>query len=151
MAREPIPTFCFSLVVVQLGRRYLVVREASRGNLWYLPAGRVEPGETFQEAAIREAYEEAGIEVKLDGVLRVEYSPVPGGARMRVIFVGRPVSDKPPKHTPDDESLEAKWVTLEELSRLDLRGGEVMDLFSEVENGAFVSPMSILGRESLSY
>ena len=66
MAREPIPTFCFSLVVVQLGRRYLVVREASRGNLWYLPAGRVEPGETFQEAAIREAYEEAGIEVKFE-------------------------------------------------------------------------------------
>jgi phosphatase NudJ len=149
--REPIPTFCFSLVVVQLGRRYLVVREASRGQRWYLPAGRVEHGETFADAARRETLEESGIEVKLDGILKVEHSPVPGGARMRIIFVGRPISDKPPKRVPDDESLEARWVTLEELERLELRGSEVRDLFHAVEDGAPIAPMTLLGSEILSY
>ena len=48
MPREPIPTWCYALVVVRRGERFLLVHESSHGQLWYLPAGRVEPGETFR-------------------------------------------------------------------------------------------------------
>ncbi|MGB1017213.1 MAG: NUDIX domain-containing protein, partial [Nannocystaceae bacterium] len=61
MARQAIPTWSFVLVVVRLGHRYLVVHERKHGQHWYLPAGRVEPGETFPAAARRETLEEAGL------------------------------------------------------------------------------------------
>jgi 8-oxo-dGTP diphosphatase len=50
--------------------------ERIRGDLTYyvLPGGRLEPGETPEEAAQREAYEELGVVVKLIGlVATVQY------------------------------------------------------------------------------
>jgi phosphatase NudJ len=58
MSRTPIPTWYFVLVVVRSEDRYLMVQERKHGQLWYLPAGRVEPGETFVKAALRETLEE---------------------------------------------------------------------------------------------
>ena len=52
MPREPIPTHTFALVVVRRADLFLVLRERKHGQLWYLPAGRVEPGETIVRAAV---------------------------------------------------------------------------------------------------
>ena len=147
MAREPIPTWYYALVVVRLGDQFLLVRERQHGQLWYLPAGRVEAGEAMAEAALRETLEESGIPVVLEGILRIEHTPVPGGARLRVIFLAGPADDTPPKRTADEHSLEAAWVSLEDLAGLPLRGGEVRDLFHAVAGGAAVYPLSLLGRE----
>jgi len=152
MAGEPIPTWCFSLAIVRLGHRFLIVQERKHGQRWYLPAGRVEPGESFVDAAKRETLEEAGVPIAIDGVLRVEHTPHPDGtARSRVIFLAHPVDDRPPKSEPDRESLGARWVTLEELDQLDLRGDEVRDLFSRVASGAPVYPLSVLALESADW
>ena len=145
MAREPIPTWNFSLVLVRLGRRFLLVHERKHGQLWYLPAGRVEPGETFSIAAHRETREEAGIDIVLDGVLRIQHTPLPGNARMRVIFVAHPADDRPPKSVPDEESLKAAWFTLDEMADLPLRSEEVSNLAREVLEGALIHPMSLFG------
>ena len=51
-----------ALTAVRRDGRFLLIQEAASG-LWYLPAGRVEPGESFAQAAAREVREEAGIEV----------------------------------------------------------------------------------------
>ncbi len=151
VARDPIPTWCFALVVVRRGNQFLLVHEKKHGQLWYLPAGRVEPGETFEEAAVRETFEEAGIPVKLTGIVRVEYSPNEAGARMRVVFVGEPIDDRAPKSVPDDESLGAAWVKLEELGvKYPLRGIEVRDLFAHVAKNR-VAPMSMLTFEGAPY
>src|SRR5262245_35294435 len=125
MARDPIPTYCFVLVVVRREDKFLVVHERKHGQLWYLPAGRVEPGETFENAACRETLEEAGIPIRLTGVIRVEHSPRREAARMRILFLAEPADDTPPKFQADEESLEAMWVTLDELADLPLRGDDV--------------------------
>jgi len=148
MSRDPIATWCFALVVVRRGDRFLVVHETKHGQLWYLPAGRVEPGETFPEAAVRETLEETGVPVRLDGIVRIEHTPVGATARLRCVFSAVPIDDTPPKSIADEHSLEAKWVTLAELDRLPLRGNDVRELFAAVENGAPIAPMSILDRES---
>lgn len=151
MAREPIPTWCFSLVVVRRGDQFLLVHERKHGQLWYLPAGRVEPGETFEAAARRETLEESGVPVRVVGVLRVEHSPIATGARMRVVFLAEPIDDTPPKDVPDEESLEAAWVRLEELSEYPLRGDEVRELFAYVAEGGAVYPVSVLQREGMPF
>src|SRR5438874_2122717 len=126
MSREPIPTWFFALVVVRDGDRFLVVHEARHGRKWYLPAGRVEPGESLVAAAHRETLEETGVPIVLEGIVKVEHTPSEDGtARCRVFFVARPADRTPPKSVPDDESLEARWVTLAELALLPLRSGEV--------------------------
>lgn len=147
MAREPIPTWCFAVVVVRRGDRFLIVHERKHGQLWYLPAGRVEPGETFEAAACRETLEESGVPVRVVGVLRVEHSPGVAGARLRVVYLAEPIDDTPPKGEPDEESLEAAWVRLVDLAEYPLRGQEVRELFAYVAAGGTVYPLSVLQPE----
>jgi phosphatase NudJ len=152
MSREAIPTWAFALVVVRLGRRVLLVHERKHGQRWYLPAGRVEPGETFQDAAVRETLEETGVAIALEGVLRVEHSPQPGGAaRLRAVFVARPADDRPPRSDANEHSLEARWVALEEMDALPLRGDEVREIARYVLGGGAVHPLSVLTPEAAPY
>lgn len=147
MGREAIPSWFFVLVVVRLGHRFLLVHERKHGQLWYLPAGRVEPGETFVEAAHRETLEEAGIPIVVEGILRVEHTPQDASTRVRVMVVAHPRDDTPPKKVPDEESLEAGWFSLEELAALPLRGVEVREIFEHVAEGGAIAPLSLLVAE----
>ncbi|MFM7315703.1 MAG: NUDIX hydrolase [bacterium] len=151
MARLPIPTWCFSVVVVRKGDQYLIVQESKHEQRWYLPAGRVEPGESFAEAALRETYEESGLNVKLLGVLRFEHSPKAEGARLRVIFLAEPIDNTAPKSVPDDESLAAAWVSLSDLTNYPLRSKEVIELFQYVDRGGNISPLNIIQREGMAF
>jgi len=84
------------------------------------------------------------VPVTLDGILRVEHSPSPTGARLRVIFHATPKGNTPPKSQPDKESLEARWVTIAEMRNMNLRGREVLDLCEHVEKGGPIYPLSLV-------
>ena len=151
--RVPFLTHGFSLVIVRnFDGRWLAIKE-TRDRGWWLPAGLVEQGETFVQAAHREVREEANIQVDLKGVLRVEHSVYgPTHARMRVIFFAVPVNSQPPKKTPDNESEEARWVTLQELKKLartspGLRGPELYEWGTYIEKGGMIAPLEFLCRE----
>ena len=58
--------------------------------------------------------------------------------------MARPIDDTPPKSQPDDESIEARWVTLEEARALDLRSPEVIEVLQYVERGGAVHPLGML-------
>lgn len=152
MSRAPIPTWFFALVVCRRGDRFLVVQESKRGHPWYLPAGRVEPGETLVEAAVRETLEEAGVPVVLDGLLRIEHTPAEETCRVRVIFTATPADDTPPKTTPDEHSLGADWKTLAELEELarrhETRGAGWLADLRAVARGERVVSLDVLGSEA---
>jgi 8-oxo-dGTP pyrophosphatase MutT (NUDIX family) len=151
VAREPIPTWYFALVVVRKDDRFLLVHERKHGQLWYLPAGRAEFGETLEAAACRETLEEAGVPILLRGLLRLEHSLVPRGARVRAVFLAEPVDGTLPKSVPDSESLGAAWVSLADLSNYELRGPEVEQLLRYVAEGGTVHPLSILQPEGMPF
>ena len=148
MARRATPTWFFAVVIARDSRgRFLLVHERKHGGGWYFPAGRVEPGETLAQAAVRETREEAGIDVELTGIYRIEHSVISSGARMRVLYGARPADDTPPKSQPDEDTLGAAWVDLAELDRLPLRGAEVRYVLQEIAQGAPLYPMTLITPE----
>ena len=144
MAPRPgIPTAMIVLAVVRRGDRFLVVQEVIPGNPWYLPAGRAELGESLVAAVQREVWEEAGLQVTVDGILRIEHTPTADGARLRVFVLAHADDQRPPKTTPDGHTLQAKWATLAEIAALPLRHAEVVDACRHVLNGGAVHPLSV--------
>jgi len=67
-SKKGAPSYCFALVVCRRPSdgKFLLVQEVCHWG-WWLPGGRVEAGEKFTEAAVRETLEEAGVHVKLTG------------------------------------------------------------------------------------
>ena len=74
---------------------------------WDLPAGYLDPGESFEQAARRETLEEAGIEVELTALSGVYHSP----AANAVSVVFRALAAGPdPAVQLDFESSDHAWV-----------------------------------------
>ncbi|CAE7246018.1 ndx-1, partial [Symbiodinium natans] len=142
--REPPPapyaTFAWC-VCRRLDGRFLLVNEPAgiaggRPNFW-LPAGRVDRGESLQEACRREALEEAGVPVKVTGLLRLM---VDSHQTLRAVFLAEPEDDAhaEPKSVPDWESVGAMWAEVEEVQNLkesDFRHPDPQDLYPKVASG----------------
>lgn len=154
MSREPIPTWCFAVVLVRHEDRFLLIREQTQTSRWYLPAGRVDPGESFIRAAKREVLEEAGLAVQLDGIIRMEFSPMSKHARMRIIFTAHP-TDVPETEASGSSELSTSrrsaWVSVDDLDEYRLRGGEVRDVIRYVAFGGEIYPLSVLQPEGMPF
>ena len=119
----------------------------------------------FQQAALRETLEEAGINVELKGVLRVEWSPPKSetsSTRLRVVYYAEPTDPNPKlkvcislyfsnlfQEIEDEESSEAKWFSLEELRGMarkfpPLRGFELVQWAKYITEGGTIYPLSVL-------
>jgi len=97
------PKIVAGSVVVKDGMILLCRRAiAPRIGFWTLPAGYMEEGESVEEAAAREAREEAMAEIEIDSLLAV-YS-VPRIAQVQIMFRAQLVSD----FAPGPESTEVK-------------------------------------------
>lgn len=144
MVKSPIPSHCFALVVVRWDDRFLLVHERKHDQKRFLPAGRVEKGETFQQAARRETLEESGVKVRLTGLIGLEHTPTKQGSRFRVIFVGEPMNPEEIKTHPDEHSLEARWVTMAALPDFELRSNEVVAHLRHVETKQPIYPLEVL-------
>ena len=84
-----------------------------RRGFWTLPAGYMELGETVEEGAAREAMEEAGADIAIDGVLGV-FSIARIG-QVQVIFRARFGGDGEPRFAAGPESLEVALFEWDEI------------------------------------
>jgi 8-oxo-dGTP pyrophosphatase MutT (NUDIX family) len=106
--------------------RILLVRLADGG--WATIGGSVEPDEAPADAAVREAREEAGVDVVLGPIVaalggpdfRVRYPNGDETAYVAVVYYAA-LADGAADPAPDDEeTVEVAWVSPEELHELDL-------------------------------
>lgn len=103
--------------VVSVGGKVMLCRRAiePRRGFWTIPAGYMELGETVEEAARREAREEACAEIAIDGVLAI-YSIARIG-QVQVLFRARLAA---PGFAAGAESLEVRLFDWDEIPWSDL-------------------------------
>lgn len=94
-------------------REYLLVFETF-SKCWSLPKGHIEAGETEEQTALRELFEETGLTAQLDLQRRaaIEY-PISDVARKQVVFFLGEVAGEPKVRTGEIDRY--KWVSAEEL------------------------------------
>jgi ADP-ribose pyrophosphatase YjhB (NUDIX family) len=106
------PKVAVGTVITTADDTIVLVRRAIEPGygLWVFPGGYVDRGEEIKVAAIREAREEAGLDVRLDGLINI-YS-YPGRPIVIVVYKASIVAGE---LRIDEESLEARLFSRGEI------------------------------------
>ena len=105
-----------TIIKVDDGRLVLVKRAIEPGyGKWVFPGGYVDRGEPLVAAAVREAREECGLDVRLDGLVNV-YS-YPGRAPVIVVYAATAIGGA---LCVDDEGLEIAQLSADHIPWNDL-------------------------------
>ncbi|XP_008294548.1 8-oxo-dGDP phosphatase NUDT18 [Stegastes partitus] len=119
-------TYIVCAVIFNDKDEVLMVQEAKQDcyKQWYLPAGRVEVGESLEEALRREVQEEAGFECEPISLLLIQEQ---GPQWIRFIFLAKITGGSlKGLAAADQESLQASWW--DRRSVLHLRGRDILRL-----------------------
>lgn len=112
IGHAPLPLSGIIAVVLDEHSRVLMVRRSDTGD-WALTTGCLEPGEQPADGAVREVFEETGVEVAVERLLAVEaldLSVGPNGDQVYWLTIGlqcRPLRGQ--ARVNDDESVEVGW------------------------------------------
>ncbi|KRG78895.1 7,8-dihydro-8-oxoguanine-triphosphatase [Stenotrophomonas ginsengisoli] len=131
--------------IVSNGNQVLLVSENIAGRtVLNQPAGHLEPGESLQQAALRETLEETGWEVELTGLVGIyQWTAPDGSAFQRFTFAARPLQQR--HDGPLDAAIEqALWLAPELLAgHSGLRSPLVAHCVAQWQAGALY-PLSVL-------
>lgn len=136
-----------NVAVIYEGKILLTRREDF--EVWCLPSGGVEEGESLAEAAIRETKEESGVQVELTKLVGV-YSRLGGMPDVHaVLYAGRPVGGE--LKTQPGETIDVAYFPFDELPD-DIAFGHRKRIYDAVHevNGISVRQELHTGEEILS-
>ena len=114
-----------SAMVFDPGRERILLTRRSDNGRWCLPAGRMEAGESPEEAAIRETLEETGLTIEITRLVGLYSSPhvvseYQDGNRYQVVglcFEGRVVGGE---MTTTEEATEVEVISVDQLAEFDI-------------------------------
>ncbi|MEI4770689.1 NUDIX domain-containing protein [Psychrobacillus sp. FJAT-51614] len=118
-------------VIIENGRVALIKRTKPHVTYYVFPGGGIESGETPEEAAIRETFEELGVQVRLQRPLKVleqngrQYyylADIVGGT------FGTGTGEEYTQTSVQRGTYEPIWVNIEDLPKLDVRPKEIVEI-----------------------
>jgi 8-oxo-dGTP diphosphatase len=123
------PRAAAGAIVFKENRVLLVLRgQPPAEKMWAVPGGSVELGETLQQAAEREVYEETGIVIQagepvftFDSIVRDDSGQVQFHYVIADLIADY-VSGEP---RPGDDALDARWVSAQEMKTLNVNSKTV--------------------------
>lgn len=113
-----------SAVVIDDEGRVLLARRRDN-DLWTIPGGAMEPGETVADCAVRETEEETGIDVEVTRLVGIysnpnhviEYSDGEVRQQFSICFACRPTGGEP---ADSDETTDVGWFTPAAVEAMDV-------------------------------
>ena len=122
--------YCASAYVVDPYTKRILLVKHKKFRKWVQPGGHIEDGETSEEAAIRECFEETHVKIKLLGErfpretdyirpLGIQRNRnVEGVEHVDIIYAAIPLRDQEYVMDPN-ESLDIGWFTRDELDKIE--------------------------------
>lgn len=104
--------------------RVYVIEPSNKYGPWSFPKGRVDKGESFKQAAVRETWEETGLRVKVLSGKNAYVGKGEGGYSITHYFLAVKTGGSP---HPTKETKRVLLVPWDEAKRLFLRGGNKRD------------------------
>lgn len=99
-------------------RQILLIRQFKKKQTWGIPKGHMNEGETLEQCAIREIFEETGVRVTLNDRLMDVLSNYRNEEKTVVAFIARPVdvnNCEVDGSNPENEVAEARWFDIDSL------------------------------------
>jgi 8-oxo-dGTP diphosphatase len=97
-------------VVVRDDGRIAVIHRP-RYDDWSLPKGKLDPGESFEDGAVREVLEETGVRGRIVGELESTSYADRKGREKLVRWYRMELDGDPSDFAPNDEVDELRWLT----------------------------------------
>ena len=115
------------VVITDAADRVLLIRRGHEPfkEVWSLPGGKVDPGETVEQAALREVKEELRVDVELGALLGVYSEPGrdPRGSYISIVWRGTITSGVP---SLTEEARAIKWLSKGEACDLGFDHGTIL-------------------------
>ena len=130
-----LPPIRTAVVAIIRDRRLLMVTARGR-DVYYMPGGKIDPGETAAEAAVREAREEVGVELAVDDLellfsVSVQAHGEPEGRLVEMdVFGVSPAASAPLVPVASAEVDAVHWTTSADIPRCPPAGAEILRRFA---------------------
>jgi 8-oxo-dGTP diphosphatase len=110
-----------AIIFDEAGRLLLIKRGHDPGaGLWSVPGGRIEPGETDEQAVVREVAEETGLVVTCGPLIGAVQRPGLPGYVLDIRDYGATVSGG--TLAAGDDAADARWTSRAQIAAMDAAG-----------------------------
>lgn len=124
--------------IVVKDNKILVMKRNKFGHVYYtLAGGRIEPGESPEQALLREIYEETGLTIKINRQIYLEHAGLPYGDQL--VYICDYIAGEPALQLDSDEALinnmgknlyEPMWLPIKDLTDQPFRSTKLAELLA---------------------
>lgn len=133
--------------IIEKEGKFLMVQEAKKKcyGKWNFPAGHLEEGETINDGAIREIFEETGCKVRLTNVLPIINTELEDVNFILINFVAELIEENIKFNK--EEILDVKWLDKRDIEKMDytsLRDEKLIKRTLEIFEENKIYPLDVI-------
>ena len=136
-----------SVAIIENNHLLLMRYEYGNAQVFNLPGGNTDPGETLVGTLERELREELGIEIEVGPMLLTGEVILPQQKTdvLHCVFIAQVIGGIPILNPSETSALEIKWIPLSEINQLEMYpnvGAELQDVIFQNQLGKYVGKIN---------